>query len=88
MLNPQIDRAYDVAVVGAGPAGLAAAIYLTRFMHSLIIFGAGGGRASLIPKTHNCPGFPDGISGEVLLARSREQLEKRGTDIVPACVER
>lgn len=88
MLNIRTDGAYDVAVVGGGPAGLAAAIYLTRFMRSLIIFDIGDGRASLIPKTHNCPGFPDGIAGEQLLARLRDQLDKHGTDIVPAYVER
>lgn len=82
------DQARDVAVVGAGPAGLAAAVYLARFLRSVIIFDTGDGRAKLIPKTYNCPGFPDGISGEDLLVRLREQVKAYATDIVQDKVER
>jgi thioredoxin reductase (NADPH) len=47
-----------------------------------MVFDAGDARAKLIPKTHNCPGFPGGISGEGLLARLRDQAETYGTTIV------
>jgi len=59
----------DALIVGAGPAGLVAAIYLARFHRSLAIVDAGQSRAALIPKTHNFPAFPHGISGAELLER-------------------
>lgn len=60
-------------MIGGGPAGLTAAIYLARFYLSVIVIDAGESRASLIPLTRNHAGFPDGISGEALLARMRDQ---------------
>src|SRR5688572_9501086 len=87
MLDTTIDHACDVAVVGAGPAGLAAAVYLSRFLRSVVVFDAGDARAKLIPQTRNCPGFPQGIAGEELLARLRGQANAYGTCILEACVE-
>lgn len=72
-----LDR-IDCLVIGGGPAGLAAAIYLARFHLSALIVDAGDGRAAMIPTTHNHPGFPDGISGIDLLARMRAQAKKYG----------
>jgi thioredoxin reductase (NADPH) len=63
----------DCLIIGAGPAGLTAAIYLSRFRRSVRIIDAGNSRASLIPISHNYPGFPEGISGEELLRRLRQQ---------------
>src|SRR5689334_9698662 len=60
---------YDCLIVGGGPAGLIAAIYLARFRRDVRVIDAGASRASLIPTSHNYPGFPDGISGPELLAR-------------------
>jgi thioredoxin reductase (NADPH) len=68
----------DCIIVGAGPAGLTAAIYLARFHLSIRLFDSGNSRAALIPCTHNHAGFPDGISGKELLARMLEQAEKYG----------
>lgn len=65
---------YDCAVIGAGPAGLTAALYLARFRRSVMVFDGGPSRAQWIPESHNCPGFPGGISGERLLERLRAQL--------------
>ena len=59
----------DCAVVGGGPGGLTAAIYLARFRRSSVVVDAGDGRARWIPESHNCPGFPTGISGRDYLAR-------------------
>ena len=59
----------DCAVVGGGPGGLTAAIYLARFRRSAVLFDAGGSRARWIPESHNCPGFPSGVSGHDYLAR-------------------
>lgn len=65
---------YDCAIIGAGPAGLTAAIYLARFRRTVVLFDAGHSRARWIPESHNCPGFPGGISGDALLQRLRRQL--------------
>ncbi len=74
-------------MVGAGPAGLTAAIYLARFRRSFRVLDAGGSRAAWIPRSHNYPGFPGGISGKTLLARMRRQAEAYGADIRPGHVE-
>jgi thioredoxin reductase (NADPH) len=68
----------DCIIVGAGPAGLTAAIYLARFHLAIRLFDCGSSRAALIPCTHNHAGFPDGISGLELLARMAEQAERYG----------
>jgi len=68
----------DCIIVGAGPAGLTAAIYLARFHLSIRLFDSGNSRAALIPCTHNHAGFPDGISGRELLSRMNEQAERYG----------
>jgi thioredoxin reductase (NADPH) len=72
---------YDCAIVGAGPAGLTAAIYLSRYRCALSIFDSGESRASLIPRSHNYPGFPDGIRGSDLLRRLRVQAEQYGVRV-------
>jgi thioredoxin reductase (NADPH) len=68
----------DCIIVGAGPAGLTAAIYLARFHLAIRLFDCGTSRAALIPCTHNHAGFPNGISGPELLARMLEQAERYG----------
>ncbi|MDG5747332.1 NAD(P)/FAD-dependent oxidoreductase [Qipengyuania sp. XHP0207] len=68
----------DCIIVGAGPAGLTAAIYLARYHLSIRMFDCGTSRASWIPTSHNHAGFPDGIHGEDLLDRMREQAAKYG----------
>lgn len=64
----------DCVVIGSGPGGLTAAIYLKRFRRDILIIGNEQSRAALIPITHNYPGFPDGISGVALLKRLERQL--------------
>jgi thioredoxin reductase (NADPH) len=68
----------ECAVVGAGPAGLTAAIYLARYQRRFALYEKGDSRAELIPWSHNYPGFPDGIAGPELLARLRAQAERYG----------
>ncbi len=76
-----MDETIDCAVVGGGPAGLAAALYLLRFRRTVAIADKGSGRAALIPRSHNYPGFPDGITGEDLLARLHAQVRRYGDPI-------
>lgn len=77
----------DCLIVGGGPAGLTAALYLARFHRRCLVVGAGHSRASWIPSSHNYPGFPPGISGNQLLARLREQAERYGARLVSGVVE-
>lgn len=73
------DETLDCLIIGGGPAGLTAAIYLARFRLSVRVVDEGRSRAGWIPCTRNVPGFPDGIAGEELLSRMRAQAEKYGT---------
>ena len=68
----------DCIIIGGGPAGLTAAIYLARYRLDIRLFDAGQSRARWIPTSHNHAGFPEGIHGEDLLARMLEQAEKYG----------
>lgn len=68
----------DCIIIGAGPAGLTAAIYLARFHLGIRLFDCGSSRAAQIPCTRNHAGFPEGISGKELLARMLTQAEKYG----------
>jgi thioredoxin reductase (NADPH) len=67
----------DCLIIGGGPAGLTAAIYLTRYRRRTLLIDAGESRAALIPESHNYPGFR-GIGGPALLAKLREQAERHG----------
>ncbi|MFN3512265.1 MAG: NAD(P)/FAD-dependent oxidoreductase [Phenylobacterium sp.] len=78
---------HDAAIVGAGPAGLTAAIYLGRFLRNFLLVDSGDSRASWIPRTHNHPGFPDGIGGIELLNRMRAHAERYGAAVRKAKVE-
>ena len=68
----------DCLIVGGGPAGLTAALYLARYRRDVLVVDDGASRAALIPESHNYPGFSDGISGEALLLRLGEQAEQYG----------
>jgi thioredoxin reductase (NADPH) len=76
----------DCLVIGGGPAGLSAAVYLGRFRRRALLVDAGASRAALIPRSHNLPAFPDGISGSDLLARQRHQAGQYGAAIVAGSV--
>ena len=77
----------DCVIVGGGPAGLTAALYLARYRRTVRVFDAGESRARLIPVARNVPGFPSGINGEAWLANLREQLTPYGVAPEPARVE-
>jgi thioredoxin reductase (NADPH) len=82
------DPDFDCLIVGGGPAGLTAAIYLTRFHLTIKLVDAGKSRANLIPCTHNHAGYPDGISGKELIERMKAQAQKYGASIVAGRVTR
>jgi thioredoxin reductase (NADPH) len=69
-------EALDCVIVGGGPAGLMAAIYLARFRRRVCVVDAGASRAALIPRSHNIPGFVHGLSGDELIARMSAQLDE------------
>src|SRR6266852_2530514 len=84
-MNQQIDddRIRDVIVVGAGPAGLAAAVYAASEGLDVLVLETGtpGGQAGSSSKIENYLGFPTGISGLALAARARVQAQKFGAEI-------
>lgn len=82
------DEPIDCLVVGAGPAGLTAAIYLSRFHLATRLVDAGKSRAMMIPRTHNHAGFPGGIPGVELLARMRAQAAEFNAHVTAGLVER
>jgi thioredoxin reductase (NADPH) len=77
-LDPK--RVYDLAVIGAGPAGLAAAVYgASEGLQTLVVEGmAPGGQAGTSSKIENYLGFPTGISGQALAGRAQAQAQKFG----------
>ncbi|WP_183775896.1 NAD(P)/FAD-dependent oxidoreductase [Phenylobacterium haematophilum] len=76
--KPSADDIFDCLILGAGPAGLAAALYLRRFRRTVLVADGGQSRAGLIPRSHNFPGFAGGVRGQDLLAQLREQLAQFG----------
>lgn len=85
------DKLFDVAVVGAGPAGLATAVYAASEGLSVIVLDARamGGQAGASSRIENYLGFPTGISGQALAGRAFNQALKFGAEIaIPLQVER
>lgn len=76
----------DSIIVGGGPAGLTAALYLARFLRDVVVIDAREGRAGLIPKTHNLAPFPAGITGQDLLGQMRSHAEKYGAELAVGTV--
>src|SRR5213595_2313967 len=78
------DRVYDVAVAGAGPAGLATAVYAASEGLSVLVIDARsfGGQAGASARIENYLGFPTGISGQALAGRAFTQAQKFGADVM------
>src|SRR5688500_3919017 len=76
-----MDKPLDCIIIGGGPAGLTAAIYLARFHLDILVVDSGQRRAAWIPCTHNHAGLPQGISGKDLLQRMRDQACRYGAKI-------
>jgi thioredoxin reductase (NADPH) len=77
-----MDESLDCVIVGGGPAGLTAAIYLARYRRNVLVFDSGESRAALIPESHNYPGFAHGLSGGKLLEILGDQAETYSVRIV------
>ncbi|MBE1529474.1 thioredoxin reductase (NADPH) [Sphingopyxis sp. OAS728] len=71
----------DILVVGAGPAGLTAAMYLARFRRGVCVVHDGRSRALWVPRTLNVPGFPEGITGPRLIERMADHATRYGAAI-------
>lgn len=71
---------FDVVVVGGGAAGMTAALYLARFRRSVAVVDAGRSRLASIPRSHNYPGFAQGVAGAELQGRLRQQLQPYAID--------
>ncbi|MCB4767667.1 FAD-dependent oxidoreductase [Ancylobacter sp. Lp-2] len=90
---PRLDpeRVYDVAVVGAGPSGLATAVYAASEGLSVLVLDqrAIGGQAGASARIENYLGFPTGISGQALAGRAYNQAQKFGAELaIPLEVKR
>ncbi|MES2289575.1 MAG: FAD-dependent oxidoreductase [Pseudomonadota bacterium] len=82
---------FDVAIVGAGPAGLAAAVYAASEGLSVVVLDARayGGQAGASARIENYLGFPSGISGQALAGRAYTQAQKFGAQIaIPVIVDK
>lgn len=95
MIDPQVvldgpgssgSEVLDCAVIGGGPAGLTAGLYLQRFHRKVRVVDAGGGRARGISRSNNVAGFPDGISGTQLLERMKRHLQQVGGHVISGTV--
>lgn len=82
MMSAASSAAIDCAIVGGGPAGLTAALYLARFRRSVIVIDAGESRARWIPVVRNLAGFEDGVAGHALIDKMRRQVAAYD---VPVC---
>ena len=86
-LSLQADRSfYDLAIVGGGPAGLAAAIYAAREGMDAIVIdrSALGGQSGVTERIDNYPGFPEGIGGADLAGRFIAQARRYMVELLPA----
>ncbi len=79
----ELEKDYDLIVLGGGPAGLTAAIYAARAQMKILLLEkeAIGGEAASTDLIENYPGFPEGVSGFELADRMRRQAERFGTQI-------
>jgi thioredoxin reductase (NADPH) len=82
-----VPTAVDCLIVGAGPAGMVAAIYLARYRRNVLVVDDGTSRARHIPRSHNIPGFPDGIPGPEFLQRLRRQADAAGVALRKARID-
>ena len=83
-MNEERQKAFDVIILGGGPAGLTAGLYTSRArLHTLLIdVGLLGGQMTTTEMIENYPGFPEGVTGEELSRLMEEQAKRFGLEIV------
>jgi thioredoxin reductase (NADPH) len=81
-LESAANHVHDTLIIGGGPGGLTAAIYLRRFTRNVALVDKGNSRLRLIPVSHNYPGFPEGVPGHTLLANLTTQLQRYGGNVM------
>jgi thioredoxin reductase (NADPH) len=88
--RPKNGEAWDVCIIGSGPAGFSGAIYTTRGAASTLLLAGEewGGQLMLTTTVDNFPGFPKGIEGPELMNLMRQQAERFGADIVEKKAEK
>jgi thioredoxin reductase (NADPH) len=77
----------DCLIIGGGPAGLTAALYLARFNRRFVIVDAGDSRAAWIPASHNFPVFSQGIGGQEMLHTLRAHVARYGVQPIAGLVD-
>lgn len=84
------ERAFDLAIIGAGPAGLTAGLYAGRAQLRTVIFDRGtiGGQLTLTDQVDNYPGFPEGVSAGELIHRFRKHAERFGARMILEEIQR
>ena len=84
------DKTYDLLILGAGPAGLTAAIYASRSRLSVLVVEEmlSGGQIATTEKVENYPGFPEGIGGLELGQLLEDQARNFGAEMALATVEK
>ena len=82
------EASWDCIVVGAGPGGLTAALYLARYRRRVLVVHDGKARALRIPLTHNVPGFPEGVCGTDLIEHMTEHATRYGAEMAEGHVAR
>jgi thioredoxin reductase (NADPH) len=87
LADANMSEMLDCLVIGGGPAGLTASIYLGRFRRRVTIIDKGWSRAEWITLSHNLPGFPNGIAGPALLEDMRAQARLYGASLQRGVVE-
>ncbi|HEY3331111.1 MAG TPA: NAD(P)/FAD-dependent oxidoreductase [Capsulimonadaceae bacterium] len=78
---------HDALIIGGGPAGLSAAVYLGRFRRRVLVLDEGKGRSSFSQINENYLGFPDGVSTRELRELGRKQAERFGAEFADCVVE-
>jgi thioredoxin reductase (NADPH) len=79
---------YDALIIGGGPAGLSAAVYLARFTRRVLVLDAGAGRSSFAQRNDNYLGFPEGVTTRELRELGQMQAERFGAEFKTCRVER
>src|SRR5687768_8325062 len=87
-MEQHVESPDDCLVIGGGPGGLMAAIYMARFRRRVRVIDDGDSRASLISNSYNFPGSDTGVSGPELLERLRKQARQFGAVLETGHVEK